>query len=76
MPRLVPQSWKTLECVFLKCGFKLDRTTGSHKVYTKPGVLRPVVIPRYDEVGTSIIRGLIRTAGISRDEYLRLLKKC
>jgi predicted RNA binding protein YcfA (HicA-like mRNA interferase family) len=76
MPRLTPQHWKTLECVFLHAGFSFVRQASSHRVYEKPGVLRPVIIPEYEEVDVEIIRGLLRTAGISRAEYFRLLDKC
>jgi predicted RNA binding protein YcfA (HicA-like mRNA interferase family) len=73
MPRITPVSWKQLERVFLAAGFKFVRQEGSHRSYTKPGVLRPIVIPAYDEVPVFIIRNNLRTAGISRDEYFRLL---
>ncbi len=46
---------------------------GSHRSYVKPGILRPVVIPTYDEVPVAIIRNNLKTAGISREEFSRLL---
>lgn len=73
MPRLTPQSWKTLEAVFLQDGFVFVRQSSSHRVYEKPGVLRPVIIPQYDEIDVEIIRGLLRTAGMSRERYFELL---
>jgi len=73
MPRLIPVSWRRLEAVFLAAGFTFDRQVGSHRSYVKAGMLRPVVIPTYDEVPVFIIRNNLRTAGISRDEYFRLL---
>jgi hypothetical protein len=42
----------------------------------KPGVARPLIIPRYDEVGKDIILNLVRTAGISRDTFFALLDNC
>ena len=73
MPRLTPVSWRTLERVFLAAGFALARQEGSHRSYIRKGVLRPVVIPTYDEVPVSIIRNNLKTAGINRDEHFRLL---
>jgi predicted RNA binding protein YcfA (HicA-like mRNA interferase family) len=55
MPRLTPIHWKTLECIFLKAGFKLERQTDNHRVYVKEGINRPVIIPKYKEVGRDII---------------------
>lgn len=71
MPRIVPVHWRTLEAVFLRAGFVFKRQEGSHRSYVKPGIARPVVIPCYDEVPVFIIRNNLRTAGISREEYLR-----
>jgi predicted RNA binding protein YcfA (HicA-like mRNA interferase family) len=63
-----------LEKVFLRAGFRFARQEGSHRSYVKPGIPRPIVIPIYDEVPVSIIRTNLKTAGISRQEYFRLLE--
>jgi hypothetical protein len=41
--------------------------------FTRPGVVRPIVIPKYAAVPVFIIKNNLRTAGISRDQYLKLL---
>jgi predicted RNA binding protein YcfA (HicA-like mRNA interferase family) len=74
MPRITPVHWTVLEKVFLAAGFRFARQEGSHRSYIKPGISRPIVIPTYDEIPVAIIRNNLRTAGISRDEYLRLLE--
>jgi predicted RNA binding protein YcfA (HicA-like mRNA interferase family) len=73
MPRITPVHWRNLERVFLAAGFRFVRQEGSHRSYVKPGIARPVVIPTYDQVPASIIRNNLKTAGISRDDYSRLL---
>jgi len=45
-------------------------------ILEKKGVLRPLVIPKYDEVDIDIIQTLIRTAGITRATYLKHLRAC
>lgn len=75
MPKITPVHWRTLEKVFLAAGFRFARQQGSHRSYVKPGILRPVVIPAYDEVPVAIINNNLKTAGISREEYFRLLEK-
>jgi predicted RNA binding protein YcfA (HicA-like mRNA interferase family) len=75
MPRLIPVHWKILEKIFLAVGFRFARQEGSHRSYIKSGVSRPLVIPTYDEVPVAIIRNNLKTAGMSRDEYLNLLEK-
>jgi predicted RNA binding protein YcfA (HicA-like mRNA interferase family) len=73
MPRITPIHWRRLEKVFLAADFTFVRQEGSHRSYVKTGVLRPVVIPAYDEIPVSIIRNNLRTAGMSREQYFRLL---
>lgn len=73
MPKIVPVDWRTLEAVFLRAGFEFKRQQGSHRAYGRAGVARPVVIPTYDEVPVFIIRNNLKTAGLSRDDYFRLL---
>lgn len=75
MPKLAPVDWQTLVKVFEADGFKNNRTTASHIVMVKAGVARPVIIPKYDEIGRDIIHGNMRTAGMSRDRYFGLLKQ-
>lgn len=75
MPRITPIHWRDLERVFLASGFRFARQEGSHRSYVKEGVLRPIVIPTYTEVPVAIIRNNLKTAGVSRDEYFRLLEQ-
>jgi predicted RNA binding protein YcfA (HicA-like mRNA interferase family) len=76
MPSLRPLPWKKLVCVFEQLGYRNAGQKGSHIKMEKPGVARPLIIPRYDEVGRDIITTLIRTTAISRDAFFALLEKC
>ena len=75
MPKIVPIPASKLRKVFEKDGFKCVRIEDDHYVYTKQGVMRPVVIPDWPEVPVFIIKNNMRTAGISRERYFQLLKK-
>lgn len=75
MPKITPVPASRLRRVFEKAGFKCVRVEGDHFVYTKPGIIRPVVIPDYQEVPVFIIKNNLRTAGIGRDEYFKLLNE-
>jgi predicted RNA binding protein YcfA (HicA-like mRNA interferase family) len=74
MPKFAPVDWRTLERVLLAAGFQFARLEGSHRSYLKAGIARPVVIPTYREVPVFIIRNNLKTAGISREDYFRLLE--
>ena len=73
MPKLSPVSYKQLVKVFEADGFRWVRTEGDHMVFTKQGVIRPVVIPKYAAVPVFVIKNNLRTAGMSRDRYFELL---
>ena len=71
--KLVPVPNQTLVRIFEKDGFTLARQEGDHKIFTKAGVLRPLVIPAYRAVPVFIIRNLLRTSGMSRERYFELM---
>lgn len=76
MSRLTPLKWQKLVCVFEQIGYRCAGQKGSHIKMEKPGMPRPLIIPRYDDVDLDIIHNLIRTAGISRQAFLSLLDNC
>jgi len=76
VPRLIPLPWQKVVCVFLQLGYRHAGQKGSHIKLEKPGVARPLIVPRYSEIGLDVIHNLIRTAGISRDAFLKLLEDC
>jgi predicted RNA binding protein YcfA (HicA-like mRNA interferase family) len=75
MPRITPiPAWR-LKRVFEKAGFQCVRTEGDRYVYTKKGIIRPIIIPDWPEVPVFIIKNNLRSAGINREEYFSLLDK-
>ena len=60
--------------MFLVVGFVFVRQVGSHRSYTRPGTIRPVVIPVHEEVPVAVIKSNLKIAELTRDEYLRLLQ--
>jgi predicted RNA binding protein YcfA (HicA-like mRNA interferase family) len=72
--RIRPISWKKFDKVLLKFGCQFDRQQGSHRVYKKPGLKRPVIVPTYDPLPTFIIKNNLRTLQISNEAYLEALK--
>lgn len=74
--RLTPLSWREVICVFEQLGYRQAGQKGSHIKLEKPGVARPLIVPRYAEIRLDILHGLIRTAGISREAFQKLLENC
>ncbi len=75
MKRIVPVHYRKLVRVLELEGFTLARQRGDHMVFTKAGIGRPVVVPRYDPLPVFIIKNALRTARISRDRYLEMLQQ-
>ena len=75
MPRISATDWKTQIAIFQAYGCKYKRKKGSHHVLTYPGAKRAIVIPEYNEIDLDIIKNNMRTVGMSRDDYFRLLNE-
>ena len=75
MSKIAPIHYRKLAKVFELSDFKFKRSKGDHLVYTKAGVSRPLVIPKYKEVPVFVIKNNLRVAEISREQYLKLLKR-
>jgi hypothetical protein len=44
-------------------------------IYHHSQAKRAVVIPKYEEVGAAIIKSNMRTVGMSREDYFKLLEE-
>ena len=75
MSRITPVAYRKLVRVLELEGFALARQRGDHMVFTRPGIRRPVVVPRYDPLPVFIIKNVLRTARISRERYFELLER-
>ncbi|MEE9284536.1 MAG: type II toxin-antitoxin system HicA family toxin [Dehalococcoidia bacterium] len=53
-------------------GYTLDHIQGSHMILVHPS-RRRLSVPRHKELGTGLMRALIRDAGLGRDEFFALL---
>ena len=73
MGKLANISGKEAAKAFQKAGWQIRCQVGSHLVMTKPGIRQNLTIPQHPEVAPGTLRGLIRTAGLSVDEFLDLL---
>ena len=75
MAAIRPVHFSRLVRVFELDGFTFDRQEGDHRIYVRPRTRRPIVIPEYREVPVFIIKNLLRTSGMSREQYFELLKE-
>ena len=73
MGKLGPVTWQKFEKFLCKQGCRFERQTASHRVYWKPGLQRPLVVPKRKELPVYVIRNNIRLLGISVEDYLKFL---
>ncbi len=75
MAKITPIHYRKLVKIFELEEFRYKRTRGDHLIYTKPGISRPIVIPKCREIPVFVIKNNLRSAGIARERYVKLLKK-
>ena len=73
MPRLPVISGDEFVRAVAKVGFVWDRTQGSHMILIGPRSRR-LSVPRHRELGPGLLRALIRDSGLTRDDFLKLLR--
>jgi predicted RNA binding protein YcfA (HicA-like mRNA interferase family) len=63
------------ECVraLEKVGFNRIRQQGSHIILRRSEPFAQVVVPDHDELDRGTLRAIIRQAGLSVDEFIRLV---
>lgn len=75
MSKITSIHYRKLVKIFELVGFKFRRSKGDHLIYTKAGISRPIIIPKYKEIPVFVIKNNLRAGGISREQYFKLLKK-
>ena len=73
MPKIPSHGWRDHVRVLEAAGFIVEREKGDHIVLTKPGVARPAVVPKKNDLHMDIIHNNRRLAGLSHNQYYRLL---
>lgn len=59
--------------VFQKAGWTKDRQRGSHVILIKLGHAASLSVPQHRELAPGTLRALIRSAGMSVDEFVALV---
>ena len=65
--------WSELVKVCEGEGCQFDRQRGDHYIMTKPGLSRPIVIPRKRDLKEDIILSIAKTLGLTRKQILERL---
>lgn len=75
MPRLPAVTPRQMIQALQRAGFEPDHQTGSHIVMWRPSDNRRVVVPWHNRsLGRGLTLRLIKSAGLTREEFLELLR--
>ncbi len=73
---LKPQSAKTVIKVLSRLGFQIARKKGSHVVLKHPdGRITVVTVHAGEEIGTGLLSKIIKDTGLSKEEFMKILKE-
>lgn len=74
--RLAVVSGRTLVKFLQNHGFKRDRQRGSHIIVVKPGEYDiEITVPDHKELKPKTLQTILKTAGVSREEYNRAMRR-
>ena len=73
MSRLPLLSWREVVKVLAKAGFQAARQKGSHLILIKDEYIVPV--PKHKEIKRGLLMEIIAEAGLTKEEFLKLLKE-
>ena len=73
MPPLPVISGREARCAFERDGWVFDRQRGSHMILVKAGVPLNLSVPDHRELDRGLLRGLIRDAGLTPEQFVALL---
>lgn len=76
MPKLLLFSAKEVCKALERAGFTWTSQKGSHIKYKKhyEGTSRTVIIPNYSEIPKGTFKAILKQAGMSLEDFLKLLK--
>ena len=73
MSKLPLLSWREVVKALTKAGFQVARQKGSHLILIKNEYIVPV--PKHQEIKRGLLLEIIAEANLTKEEFLKLLKK-
>jgi predicted RNA binding protein YcfA (HicA-like mRNA interferase family) len=74
MPPLPVLSAEEVMSIFEKFGWRIIRQRGSHMILVKQGQMATLSIPNHKEIARGTLKSLIRSAGLTVDEFIEQAK--
>jgi len=74
MPALPTLTGREVVRAFESAGWQVARQRGSHIILVKEGHIASLSVPDHKEIAKGTLRGLIRAAGLSAEEFVLLVR--
>ena len=74
MPHLAPIHYSKFHKFLLYVGCEFKRKKGSHMIYSRFDLPRPIVIPERKNIPVFVIKNNLKLLNISSEKYLRILE--
>lgn len=75
MSKLSNQSWRSFTKFLEYIGCTHVRTQGDHMMFHKEGLLRPLVVPKWDTLPEFIVKNNLRILKISTRQFTELCEE-
>jgi predicted RNA binding protein YcfA (HicA-like mRNA interferase family) len=76
MSKLAPVSPREFEKFLKFIGCTFIRQKGSHRVFTRSGLIRPIIVPCHSgDLPTFVVRNNLRLLNISIEDYQDILSR-
>jgi len=66
---------KRFERYLIAIGCRFVSQESSHRKFKKEGILRPIIVPFTDDLPDFIILNNLRTLGVKREDFIRIIRK-
>ena len=75
MPPLPTLSGRDVVKAFARAGWQMVRQRGSHMILVKDGRMATLSVPDHREIAKGTLRSLIRSSGLTVEEFVALAGK-
>lgn len=65
--------WRDFVRVLKQLGYVEARQRGDHHCFVKADCVRPIVVPEQSPLAEFVVKANMKTAGLSREDLLRML---
>ncbi len=75
MPHLTPIDYRKFHKFLIYIGCEFVRKHGSHCIYQRSDLKRPIVVPERKAIPTFVILNNLRLLNIPKEKYLKMLEQ-